>query len=93
MEKFKYNFFAFLFTFMYFFSKCEYVYGIVIMLVLSIVPIKNYFLVALLVGYLATNYLKPKSSIITAKGLLLSCASMIVFCLLKLVLLNTLHYM
>lgn len=85
VENFKYNFWAFFFTFAYYFSKGDWLVGSILLIVEGLIPMKDYFLLGLLVGYLATNKLKPSKTGVSVLRFIISCISVVVFCTLKMV--------
>lgn len=80
--EFKFSFTAFLFTFMYYYAKGDWYLASILFLTASFIPLKDYFLLGLVVGFLAGNNI-GRTKKVNILRLLFACISLLVFCFVK----------
>lgn len=82
VEDFKFSLTAFLFTFMYYYAKGDWFLGSVVLLTATLIPLKDYFLLGIVVGFVVANgYCNNKKP--TFLKVLFACVSLLIFACLK----------
>lgn len=82
VEDFKFNLPASLLTFMYYFSKGEWFFGSVIFVFATLIPIKCYFLMGIVLGFAAENGYGARGKVSFLK-VLAALVSLVMYGLLK----------